>query len=366
MVRGVRFQVVAREPVRETVEAVGTVRSKTQTLIASKVLGYVREVRFREGDRVEAGQLLVAVEEREFVARVDLARAALDEASMALEEAKRTLEEAEAGLRSAEADHAYAAATAARSRRLLDQELISPQDYEGAEAKRKSTEAAMEQARARILAVKARQEQARQRIAQAQAELQTAQLTLADTRIAAPSTGVVVERHVEPGDLALPGQRLLALDDPRHYRLEAVVGESAMGHVRLGQTVPVAVDALSRILDGRVVEVVPAADPQSRSVTVKLDLPPDPALRSGAFGRARFPAGQRPVLLVPAGALVERGQLTGVYVVDGESVARLRLITVGQRHGDRVEVLSGLAPGERIVVEGVERLADGRRVEALP
>jgi RND family efflux transporter MFP subunit len=173
-----------------------------------------------------------------------------------------------------------------------------------------------------------------------------------------------VERRVEPGNLAVVGQTLMVLDDPGHYRLDAEVGESAMGRVRLGQTAPVVVDALGRTFEGRVAEMIPAADPASRSVTVKLDLPAAPGLRSGIFGRVRFAAGERKALLVPAGAVVERGQLTAVYVVDELGVARLRLVTAGQRRGDRVEILSGLDPGERVVIEGAERVTDGGRVEA--
>jgi len=362
--RGVRVAPAAVELVSDAVEAVGTVRSKTQTLIASRVQGYVREVRAREGDLVERGRLLVVVDDRELTARADRAEAAAAESQMALDEAKRLIEEAEAGLRAAEADHRYLEATATRYRRLFDQELISAHDWEGVDAKRKSAAAAVAQARARISALTAREHQVLRRIEQARADLETARIALGDTRIAAPETGVVVERRVEPGNLAVPGQTLLMLDDPRHYRLEAEVGESAVGRVRLGQTVPVVVDAVGRPLDARVAEVIPAADPASRSVTVKLDLPAAHGLRSGLFGRARFSAGERAVLLVPASALVERGQLTGVYVVDDRSVARLRLVTAGQRHGDRVEILSGLNPGERVVVEGAERVTDGSRVEA--
>lgn len=362
--RGVRVTPAALETVSDGLEAVGTVRSKTQTLIASKLQGYVREVRVREGDLVEQGRLLVVVDDRELVARSERAQAALAESQRAREEVAKLLEEADAGLRSAEADHRYAEATATRNRQLFDRQLISAQEYEGTDAKRQSAAAAVAQAEARILALTARERQVVQRIEQARADLETARLALGDTRIAAPETGVVVERRVEPGNLAVPGQTLLTLDDPRHYRLEAVVGESAIGRVRLGQTAPVVLDAVGRTLEGRVAEMIPTSDPASRSMTVKLDLPAVPGLRSGMFGRARFPAGERSALLVPAGALVERGQITGVYVVDARNVARLRLVTVGQRRGDRVEILSGLNPGERVVTGGADRVTDGGLVEA--
>ena len=364
--RGIRIEAVELEPVRETIEAVGTVRSKTQTLVASKVQGYVREVRVREGDQVEPGALLITVEEREFRAQVDRDQAAVDEAVSGLDEVRRLLDEAEAALRSAKADHEFAAATAARYRQLIDQHLIAAQDYEQMEARRKSAEAAVEQGQARILSLRAREQQMLRRIEHARAQLRISEVSLSDTRIVAPSTGVVVSRRVEPGNVAVPGQALLVLDDPRRYRLEAEVGESAMRTIRLGQRVPVALDSIGQALDGTVVEIVPASDPASRSVTVKLELPAMPSLRSGLFGRASFATGERRALLVPAGALVDRGQLTGVYVVDEHSVARFRLVTAGARRGDRVEILSGLSPGERLVAAGIERVADGGRVEAAP
>jgi multidrug efflux pump subunit AcrA (membrane-fusion protein) len=366
VVSGVRLETVTPAAVRDAVEVAGTVRTKTQMVIASKVQGYVRDVRARQGDHVEHGRVLVTVDERELAARADRARAALAEAEMSLDEVRRTLDEAEASLRSAGADHAYAEATASRFRQLWQRGLISAQDYEAVEAKRKSTAAAVEQAEARILSVRAREKQMSYRIDAGAAELRAAEIALGETRITAPATGVVVDRRVEPGDLAMPGQPLLVLDDPRAYRLEAEVGESAVGGVRLGQRVPVVLDSLGRSLEGRVVEIIPAADPASRTVTVKLDLPGDPGLRSGLFGRARFPAGERQALLVPISALTERGQLTAVYVVDGQNIARLRLVTAGARHADRVEILSGLTAGERIVVEGAARVGDGSPVEAEP
>lgn len=361
-VAGVRLETAALSTLRDAEEVVGTVRTKTQMLVSSKVQGYVREIRVRQGDHVEQGRVLVTVDERELVARADRARAGLAEAEMGLDEARRTLDEAEAALRSAEADHAFAEATAGRYRQLWQRGLVSAQEYEAVEMKRKSATATVEQAQARIASLHAREKQMRYRIDAGSAELQAAEIALGETRITAPATGVVVDRRAEPGDLAVPGQPLLVLDDPRAYRLEAVVGESAVGRVRMGETVPVVVDSLGRTLIGRVAEIIPAADPASRTVTVKLDLPADAGLRTGLFGRARFPAAERQALLVPLGALVERGQLTSTYVVDAQGIARLRLVTTGTRYGDRVEILSGLDVGERLVVEGAPRLSDGASV----
>src|SRR6185436_8460541 len=147
------------------------------------------------------------------------------------------------------------------------------------------------------------------------------------------------------------------------YRLETSVAESHTARVRLGAEVPVRIDALGGLdITGSVAEIMPAADPATRSVVVKIDLPATRGLRSGQYGIAAFPAGERVVIAVPRGALVDRGQLTGIFVVDDSNVARLRFVTAGERVGGSVEILSGLDEGQRFVAENAGNLADGRRV----
>jgi multidrug efflux system membrane fusion protein len=110
-------------------------------------------------------------------------------------------------------------------------------------------------------------------------------------------------------------------------------------------------------------EIVPAADPTTRSTQVRLDLPASPRLRTGLFGRAWIPVGRRQAILVPPEAVVERGQLQGVYTVDPNDIARFRLIRTGPMHPGGVEVLSGLVGGEQVVLSGAERVTDGARIE---
>jgi RND family efflux transporter MFP subunit len=187
---------------------------------------------------------------------------------------------------------------------------------------------------------------------------------LSYTKITAPFAGVVTRKTVDAGDLAGPGVPLLEIEDQQQYRLEALVNEDQIASVKAGAPVPVKLDALGgQELPGTVSEIVPAADSSSRSFVVKIDLPRDPAIKSGLFGRARFSVDQKEVLTIPASAVVQRGQLTGVYVAGDDNVARLRLITIGKRHGDQYEALSGLDAGERIVTDGVERVNDGGAVQ---
>ena len=144
-----------------------------------------------------------------------------------------------------------------------------------------------------------------------------------------------------------------------------------IGKIRLGESVEVSIEALGPMeWRGKVTEISPASDPGSRSLIVKIDLILKDAkgnrqalLRSGLFGKARFLYGDRMIFTIPVQAILPRGQLQGVYVVDASNIARLRLIQTGKSYGDRVEVLSGLREGERILVEGLERVQDGSRIE---
>jgi len=112
------------------------------------------------------------------------------------------------------------------------------------------------------------------------------------------------------------------------------------------------------------VQIVPAADAASRSFLVKIELPADPRLRSGLFGRAQFSRGERQSLLIPRTAVIERGQLQGVFVLDQNKIATMRYVTLGKSYGDKVEVLAGLQGGERVVAKPGELDLNGKRIEA--
>jgi RND family efflux transporter MFP subunit len=200
----------------------------------------------------------------------------------------------------------------------------------------------------------ARRQQALAQIDRARAEVANAQVHFSYARIASPISGIVVTKHTEVGSTATPGAPLLTIEDGSRYRLEVAVEESHFGKIGMGRRARVRIDALGAgDMEGGVSEITPAADPMSRSYTVKIDLPARQGLRSGLYGVARFTSGRKQAMVVLRKAVVERGQLVGVFVVDDASVARLRLVKTGKSYGENVEVLSGLSDGERIVVDGV-------------
>jgi RND family efflux transporter MFP subunit len=199
--------------------------------------------------------------------------------------------------------------------------------------------------------------------AQANAALAQARTTLGYTQIRAPFSGVVTEKKADAGTLVSPGMPIFTLEDTQSFRLEVTVDESDIRLVHVGQVVPVTIDALGDIqLPGKIVQIVPAADTASHSFLVKVELPAETRLRSGFFGRARFPRGEGAALLIPRTSLVERGQLQGVYLLDANQIAGLRYVTLGRSTGDQVEVLSGLEAGEKLVAAPGDRELGGKRI----
>jgi multidrug efflux pump subunit AcrA (membrane-fusion protein) len=351
---------LAKTPVDIWYEAVGTVRAKTSSTIQSKVMGHVTAVHVKEGDLVQPSQVLVEIDDRETLAQVQRAEGGLREAQETRQEVEKAILAAGHAKTAAEAGDALALATYERFKALAEKQAVSRQAFD--EARAKQEEAAAESARAgeMALSVQAKRGEADARIEQAQAELTNARTFLSYTKIVAPFAGIVTRKTVDVGDLAAPGAVLLEVEDTGQYRLEALVDEALVRRAKQGDKAPVVLDGLgAEELPGTVAEIVPSADPASRTFVVKIDLPQEPSVKSGMFGRARFSMGQKETLTVPVSAIVQRGQLTGVYVVGGDNVARLRLVTIGKRYGDRIEALSGLQPGERIAADNVEQVVDG-------
>ncbi len=363
-VKGARVERVSMSPIEDYYEATGTVRSKTTTVLSSKVMGVVTSLRAREGDRVRAGQVLIEIDNRDASAQLQKAEAGLRQSQEGLAEVEQAINAAKSAQSAADASKRLADSTYARYRALLERKSVSPQEFDEAKAKEEMAEAETRRAADTLKMLAARRQQALAQIDQARAEVANARVYLSYARIASPISGVVVAKQTETGSTAMPGAPLLTIEDGSRYRLEVAVEESRLGKIGMGQQARVRIDALGADdLEGGVSEIAPAADPMSRSYTVKIDLPARQGLRSGLYGVARFTSGRKQAMVVPRKAVVERGQLVGVFVVDDASVARLRLVKTGKSYGENVEVLTGLSDGERIVVDGVANVKDGVKVQ---
>lgn len=289
--------------------ASGSVESSRRTSVAARVLARIEQVRVSAGDSVRQGDVLIRLDARDLEAR---------------------LRQAEGALRAAEASRDLARTEAERAEDLLRRGVATRQRVD-------QTGAALRVAEAEV-------ERGRRTVDEARAALSYAE-------IKAPVGGRIVDRLAEPGDTAAPGQPLLAIYDPAALRVAVAVRESLAVALKVGDRLAIEVAALERTSEGEIEEIVPYAEPGARTLLVRVRLPGNGATFAGMFARVAIPAGSRTVVAIPAEAVERIGQLAYVTAVGPDRAAARRLVTVGQTLADgRVEVLSGLKDGERIVV----------------
>ena len=346
-VRGVQLETVRLQALPEFYEAAGTVRSSTTSIISAQISGTVVEIRVKAGDRVKRGQLLAVLDDRS-------PRAQLGAAQAGVEEASQGLAEVEHGLQAAASDRQFAEATYRRYQGLLEKNSVSRQEFEGAEARYKS-------ALANERALQAKKKQIEARGQQARSQQESAQTQFSYSRITSPIDGVVTLKSVDAGTVVMPGTPLVTVEDPTRYRLEASLPEQHLPKVSVGMAASVKTEHAT--FDGRVAEIVPSADVGSRTFLIKVELPRDCDCRSGEYGTASFAIGQEKRLTVPRHAVLEHGELEGLFVVNAQGTAEYRLVKTGKDLGERVEIVSGLAENERVATSQLEKLRDGVRVE---
>jgi RND family efflux transporter MFP subunit len=338
----VTIAAVAMRDVTSAIDSGGVVQARTTATITARLLAPVREVLVSPGNRVSKGQLLVVLDGADLAAGARAARAAAVAAEQGSKSAAADVLAAEAGLALARASHDRIAG-------LQIKRSATAQELDEATAALRSAEARVAGALARAL-------QAASAVESARAAADQAAATDSFARIAAPFDGIVTEKMVEPGNMASPGAPLLRLEDTRGFRLAVRVDESRVGEIQSGDSVPVFIGTATGSIEGTVVEVSRAVDADARAFLVKIALPDAAGLRSGQFGKARFGGTRRRALTIPSSAVVQRGQLTSVFVVDN-GVARLRLVNLNAS-----EVLAGLAESEVVILSPPAGVRDGRRV----
>ena len=341
----VRVVAVADASVTDASDAGGVVQARTTATLAARVLAPVASVLVASGDRVRAGQVLVTLDGRDVEASARGATAAVAAATEGAAAAAADQRAARAALELARATHGRIVALHAK-RSATAQELDE-------------AAAALAAGEARAAGAAARAQEASSGIERAAAGRDAAVATASFLRITAPFAGVVTEKLVEPGNMATPGMPLVRVEDTRAFRLDVRVDESRASRISMGAAVEVVLDGAggqAATVTGAVSEISRALDADARTFLVKITLPDTAGLRSGAFGRARFPGGTRTALAVPASAVMTQGQVSTVFVAD-QGVARLRLVRVRG-----TEVQAGLAAGELVIVAPPPGLADGRRI----
>ncbi|NOY65368.1 MAG: efflux RND transporter periplasmic adaptor subunit [Nitrospirae bacterium] len=334
VIKGIELQSVKLSPVTDFYETTGTVRARNTSYVASKIMGEVEKIYVKEGDTVKAGDLLLRIKSPDIEAKVTQARQALEEARRALKmaEERKTLMEK----------------TFRRYENLHREKAITDQEFD--EIKTKRDIAVLEF------------ERANNAVKRAAAALREAQAFSGYSVIVSPINGVVAKKLIDAGSMATPGTPLFIIEEPR-YRVEAAVDESLEGIVKKGMAIPVEIKNIGLSTEGRVSEIVQQVDPVTRTFIVKIDISANKALKGGLFARVRIPLGEKKRLLVPEDALIKKGEVRAVYVVDDKGVVKMRLVRTGKQIDDSVEILSGLSDGETIVVKGLENVIDGGVIE---
>jgi RND family efflux transporter MFP subunit len=304
-------------------------------------MGRIQQVLVHEGDSVRAGQTLVVLDDAAPRSKVEQAQAGV-KAAQNVQAAAQT-------------NAALAASTLNRYKQLESEKSVSPQEMDEVSRRAEGAAASVDAMRAQTDAARAQENGAR--------------TMMSYTRLVAPFAGVVTARLADPGTMAAPGVPLLQVDRAGVLQLDANVDESAIGAIHKGMRVQVAVDGgasttgVRTNLAGAVAEIVPVADPSSHSFLVKIDLPSSSQIRAGMYGTAEFANGARQAILIPSSAVVARGSLNCVYVLDDQGIAQLRYITLGAAQGNLVEVLSGVTSGEKLVDSPSDRNLAGKRIE---
>lgn len=333
-ISGVSVAALAPAMVDEFTEAAGTVKAVSTSYVASRMMGAVTSLLVKEGDAVEKGQLLLTIDDSDVTQKVKAAEAGHREAAKALEAANQNRE--------------LTAITYRRYLTMYEGKAISRQEMDQFETQKRVAELEYERMR--------------EMVERAAAGLAEAKVYLGFTRVTAPITGVVTEKKTEVGSMAVPGMPLLTLENSAAFNAEVAVEESLSGKLRPGAPVLVSIESINRRIPGKITEILPAVDPLSRTFTAKVSLS-GAGLRSGLYAKVRIARGKKAIILAPKAAVVEKGQLTGVYAVDGQGVVTYRLVRIGKEFNGNREILSGLKPNDRIIVQGVEKAVDGGVIE---
>jgi multidrug efflux pump subunit AcrA (membrane-fusion protein) len=340
---------VENQPLRY--EAVGSVEAKTSANLSAKVMGVITKVTVKEGDRVKKGDLLVSIEDSRITAQLSQAKAGLAEA-------KQSANSAESSLKAAESSARLAETTYKRYKSLFENNSVSRQEFDEVEARYQQASAALAQAGSM-------KDGAKDRIQQAMASVAAAESVFQDASVTAPYDGTITAKLVDPGDLASSGTPLVKIEETGALEVRITLPETYIGYVKDGDPVSVEIPSANKTIAGTITAIDPAGNLSSRSFQMKAALPEVPGLRTGLFARVIIPVGTSGMVLIPATAIVQQGQLTGVFVLDKNNLARFRLIRTGRTFADQMEVLSGVKDGDRIVVKADFKISDGVKIEGI-
>ncbi|HEX2965381.1 MAG TPA: efflux RND transporter periplasmic adaptor subunit [Syntrophorhabdaceae bacterium] len=330
-VTGVTTTQVQPKSVNSYYETTGNIAAKITSAVSSRVMGAVTAINVQEGDIVRTGDVLAVLDNRDSIQRIRAAEAAVSEAEHARDAAAQ--------------QRSLADLTYQRYKNLFDEKVISRQEFDQINAQKSVADAEY----GRIS----------QSIRRAQAGLEEARVQSAFFQVRSPISGVVAQKRIESGVMAMPGMHLFTIEDVSQYKIDAAVDAALQKSVFRNMTVQVLPESLDKPVIGKVTKIVPAIDPASRTFAIEIALDRGHTLRSGAYAKVLVPTGKKEAITIPLTAVVQRGQLLGVFAVDKDGIISYRLIKTGRVYGEETEVLSGLDSGEIIITSGMGRAVDG-------
>ncbi len=293
------------QSVTNQIELLGTVESVYKAEIAARVSGTITTLPVVLGSEVHKGDLLVEINAGEIDAKLQQSRAQL-------EQARRNLE---------------------REKKLLKKNAATPETVKSLE----------------------------EYLSIAEAAYQEASTIQSYTKVLSPFDGRVTSKQANIGDLATPGKPLLDIEDENHLQVITDIPEAMILQIKQGDVFPIHIPSANLTISGTVAEVAPTANPTTRSGPVKLNIDAHQNLRPGQFARVALSLQEASTLVVPAKSIIALGQMDRIFVVDNDH-ARLRLVRSGASYGDNIEILSGIQPGDTVIVEGQQSLHDGQPV----
>ncbi len=307
------------------ITASGKIEAANSANLSTRMMGFVKKIYVKVGDKVNKGQLLIAINNSDLQAKLAQVNASITEAT--------------AAFNNAEKDYT-------RFKNLFADGSASQKE--------------MDDITAHYTMAKARLEAAKQMKNEIQAQF-------AYVNIRAPFNGIVTNKFIKVGDMANPGMPLLSVETPKLFQVTAMVPESEISKIKTGTKVAVLVKSLNKTIAGEVTEVSTSAQNTGGQYLVKIVLnETNVPILSGMYATVQFPVEKTnttsPMVLVSTEALVHNGELTGVYTVSQNNTAILRWLRLGRNFGDKVEVLSGLNADEKYIVKANGKLFNGAKV----
>jgi len=356
----VKTMVVKKSSAASSRSFTATVSSEKTAFIIPKVVGYVEQILVAPGEKVEKGQLLVTIKSGELEDKFSFAQSAVKEAANGLKQAEIGLKMAEAQESQAKSQFDLAEKTYNRYSNLIKNNSVSRQEFDQIVSKYDLAKQSLNISRENVSLAAKKVEQVKLKKQQTKSMMSEVQTYLSYTKIKAPFDGIVLEKSMDPGNLAAPGNPILKIGNDSTV-VHTFISQSLINEISTGMQAMVKIDSINEEYESEVIEINPDVDVFTGNFKVKLM--GCQALVPGMFAKVRFITGSEEVITVPESALVTRGQLKIVFVNDNGK-ADMRVVKTGRQIDDTVEILSGLEVDESVVVQNAKLLKSGDVLEA--